>query len=103
MLSDALKGKAPLRRVFWVYGVGVSVGYSALGLFVDPLNVKSIVLYTVIGLAIGVVQCVMLWRCAPNSRSRLATSLTRLGVILGLLTIPLFLYLLYVYPAAMIP
>jgi hypothetical protein len=45
----------------------------------------------------------MLWRCAPNSRSQLATSLTRLGVILGLLTIPLFLYLLYAYPAAMIP
>ena len=70
MLSDALKGKAPLRRVFWVYGVGVSVAYSALGLFIDPLNVKSIVVYTVIGLAIGVVQCIMLWRCAPNSRSQ---------------------------------
>ena len=103
MLSDALQGKAPLRRAFWVYGVGVSVGYSALGLFIDPLNVKSIVLYTVVGLAIGVVQCVILWRCAPNSRSRLATSLTRVAVIIGLLTIPLFLYLLYAYPAAMIP
>ena len=103
MLSDALQGKAPLRRAFWVYGVGVSVAYSALGLFIDPLNVKSIVLYTVVGLAIGVVQCVILWRCAPNSRSRLATSLTRVAVILGLLTIPLFLYLLYAYPAAMIP
>jgi len=103
MLSDAFRGKASLRRAFWLYGVGISVVYSALGLFVDPLNVRSLVVYTVVGLAIGLVQCIILWRCAPNSRSRLATRLTRIAVIAGLLTIPLFLYLLYAAPAALVP
>ena len=101
-LTDPLRGRTPLRRVFWVYCVLVSVVYSALGLLIDPLNVTSVRVYTVLGLAIGVVQCIMLWQCAYNSRSRALGVWVRISVILGLLMIPLLLYLVYAYASLII-
>jgi hypothetical protein len=96
-LTDPLQGRTPLRRVFWVYGVGVSVVYSFLGLLVDPLNATSVRVYTVLGAAIGVVQSIMLWKCAYNTRSRALGRWVRVSVVAGLITIPLLLYLLYSY------
>lgn len=96
-LTDPLQGRTSLRRVFWVYGFGVSVVYSFLGLLVDPLNVTSVRVYTVLGAAIGVVQSIMLWRCAYNTRSRLLGHWVRASVVVGLIAIPLLMYLLYSY------
>lgn len=96
-LTESLQGKAPLRTVFWVYGVGVSVVYSFLGLLVDPLNSTSVRVYTVLGAVIGVMQSIMLWKCAYNSRSRALGRWVRISVVAGLITIPLLLYLLYSY------
>ena len=101
-LTDALAGRAPLRRVFWLYCVGGSLAYSVLGLWVDPLNLRSVTVYSVIGVGIGVVQCIMLWRCAYNGKSRAVGHLVRASVLAGLILIPLLGYLFYIYAGAMI-
>jgi len=37
-LADALRGKPSLARAFWLYGVGISVVYSVIGLLIDTQN-----------------------------------------------------------------
>jgi hypothetical protein len=100
VLTDPLQGKTPLWKVFWVYGVAVSIGYSFLGLLLDPLNSTSIGLYTAIGLGLGVVQSIMMWQCAFNGKSRAVGRLVRASVVIGLISIPLMLYLLFHYASA---
>jgi hypothetical protein len=47
---------------------------------------------------------VILWRCAPNSRSRFLGRLIRTAVVVGLIiVVPLTLYLLFTDPASLLP
>ena len=102
-VADALSGKVSLARAFWLYGLGISVVYSLVGLLIDLQNVPIVVLYLVVGLALGVLQTIILWQCAPNSRSAFLSRLTRVAVVVGLILIPLMLYLLFANPDALLP
>jgi glucan phosphoethanolaminetransferase (alkaline phosphatase superfamily) len=102
-LTDALSGKVSLARAFWLYGFGVSVGYSAIGAFIDVTHTVAITIYLVLGLVVGLVQTVILWRSAKNSPSRFLGRLVRILVIVGLLMIPVMIYLLYTGSAALLP
>ena len=102
-LGDPLRGKTSLGRAFWGYGLGVTVAYSILGWLLDPTTVTAIVVYTLIGLVLGILQSVILWRCAPNSRSAFLGRLVRATVVVGLILVPLMLYVLISNPAALLP
>lgn len=94
-LADALGGKTSLARAFWVYGLGVSVVYSFIGLLVDAQNVFGAVAYVLFGVALGVLQTIVLWRSANNSRSRFLGRLVRATVVFGLIVAALMIYLLF--------
>jgi hypothetical protein len=94
-LTDALAGKVSLARAFWGYGLGISVAYSLVGLFVDIENRPLAVAYLVGGLALGVGQTIILWRCAYNSPSRILGSLVRTGMVLGFVVVAFALYFLF--------
>ncbi len=101
-LTDALSGKVSLSRAFWLYGLGVSVGYSAIAAFIDLSKPVAITIYVVLGLVLGVLQSVILWRSAKNSPSRLLGRLVRIVVIIGLLLTLVMVYLLYTGAAALL-
>ena len=94
-LTDALSGKASLARAFWVYGLGVSVVYSLIGAFIDVESPLALITYLLFGLAVGVLQTVILWRSAHNSPSKFLSRLGRIAVIVGLIMVPLMLYVLF--------
>jgi hypothetical protein len=94
-LSDALGGRVSLSRAFWIYGVGVSVAYSVAGLFIDLEHRTAVVGYLVVGTALGVLQTIILWRCAYNSQSRVLGRLLRIAMIAGLVLVGIVLYVLY--------
>jgi hypothetical protein len=94
-LADALSGKSSLARAFWVYGLGVSVGYSLIGLFIDTQHVVGVAVYLLFGVALGVLQTVVLWRCAYNSRSRFLGRLVRIAMVSGLIMVAIMLYVLF--------
>jgi hypothetical protein len=100
-LTDALTGKLSLARAFWVWGVGVSIGYSLIGAFIDVEHTLALTVYLVLGLALGVVQTVILWRSASNSRSKFLIRLVRAVVIVGLIVTALTLYLLLTNPSVL--
>lgn len=101
-LTDALSGKVSLARAFWLYGLGVSVGYSVIGAFIDLTHSVAVTIYVVLGLVLGVVQTVILWRSAKNSPSKFLARLVRVLVIVGLLMIAVMIYLLYTGSAALL-
>lgn len=101
-LTDALSGKVSLARAFWLYGLGVSVGYSVIGAFIDLTHSVAVTIYVVLGLVLGVVQTVILWRSAKNSPSKFLARLVRILVIVGLLMIAVMIYLLYTGSAALL-
>ena len=94
-LTDPLTGRTSLGRAVWLYGLGGSFVYSVIGLLF-PETPAGLTAYVLLGLAIGIGQSVILWRCAPNSRSAFATRLVRFAVIVGLILMPVMLYLLFV-------
>lgn len=96
-LTDALTGRTSLQRAFWLYGLGGTVAYSAAGLLF-PETPLGIGLYLGIGLVLGVLQSVILWRCAPNSRSSLARRLTRAAIVVGLVVTVVVLYVMFAFP-----
>jgi hypothetical protein len=102
-LADALSGKASLSRAFWVYGFGVSVVYSLIGLFIDIQNRLAIVVYLLVGAVLGVLQTVILWRCAYNSRSRLVGRLVRTAVVFGLLVAVVMVYVSFTHSDLLLP
>jgi uncharacterized protein YacL len=101
-LTEALAGRVSLARAFWLYGIGVSVGYSAIGAFIDVTHPVAVTIYLVLGLVVGLVQTVILWRSAKNSPSRFLGRLVRIAVIVGLIMIPVMLYLIYTGSAALL-
>ena len=102
-LTDALSGKASLARAVWLYGFGVSVAYSLIGAFIDVENPLALTIYLLFGLGIGVLQTVVLWRSAYNSPSRFLGRLVRTAVIVGLIMVPLMLYLLFTNSDLLLP
>ena len=94
-LADALSGKVSLSRAFWLYGLGVSVAYSVIGLLIDVQNLPALIIYLIVGLALGVLQTVALWRSASNSRSRFLGRLVHAAMIFGFILLAIMLYFLY--------
>jgi hypothetical protein len=99
---EPLKGKVSLGLAFWGYGLGVSVVYSILVWLLNPTTVPSIVAYTLIGLILGVLQSVILWRCAPNARSAFLGRLVRTVTVVGLILVALMLYVIIKNPEALL-
>jgi uncharacterized membrane protein YuzA (DUF378 family) len=98
-LSDALSGKDSLARAFWIWGVGVSVAYSLIGAFIDVEHPIALAVYLVVGIALGVLQTVILWRSASNSRSKVLGGLVRAAAIGGLVLAVLVLCVLLSNPS----
>ena len=94
-LTEALAGKVSLSRAFWLYGFGLSLVYSVVGAFIDLANPVAVTIYLVFGLVVGLVQMLILWRSAKNSPSKFLGRLVRTAVIVGLLMIPVMIYLAY--------
>ena len=99
-LIDALSGKASLARAFWVYGLGISVAYSLIELFIDAENPLVSSFYMLVGVVLGVLQSIILWRCAYNSRSKFLGRFVRTGIVLGFVAMAIVLYLLYQFGRA---
>lgn len=102
-LAEPLRGRTSLWQVIWIYGLGASILYTLLGWVLAPETPVGIGLYFIGGLALGVVQSVMLWQCAYNSRFPAAGRLLRVMVVIGLLMLPLMLYVLFRHPEALLP
>ena len=101
-LADPLAGKTSLGRAVWLYGFGGSLVYSVIGLLF-PETTAGFTVYVSLGLAIGILQSVILWRCAPNARSAFVGRLVRAGVIVGLILVPIMLYLIFASPDMLLP
>jgi len=91
-ITDPLNGKTSLARAFWLYGFGISIAYSVIALLI-PATPVGYALYVVSGFAVGILQSVILWRCAPNSRSAFLGRMVRTAVVVGLIAVPIMLYL----------
>jgi len=101
-LTDPLTGKTSLGRAFWLYGFGGSIAYSVIALLL-PETPTGYTVYVVLGLALGILQSVILWRCAPNSRSAFLSRFVRITVVVGVIMVPLVLYLLFTTADALLP
>jgi hypothetical protein len=95
-LADALNGKVSLARAFWLYGLGISLVYSLIGLLVQSGPVA--VIYVLVGLALGVLQTIIVWRCADNSRFRFLGRLVRIATVFGVVLLAIMLYVLFTNP-----
>lgn len=93
-LADALSGKVSLSRAFWLYGFGISVVYSLIGALVDIQNLPVVMTYLFVGLVLGVLQTIILWRCASNSRSKFLGRLVRAVMVFGFIVVAIMLYVL---------
>ena len=102
-LADALSGKVSLSRAFWVYGLGISVAYSLIGLLIDIQNPLRVTVYLLVGAALGVLQTIILWRCAYNSRSRFLGRLVRIAMVFGLIMVAVMLYVLFTNSDLLLP
>ena len=102
-LTNALSGKLSLTRAFWIWGVGVSVAYSLIGAFIDVEHTLALTVYLAFGLALGILQTVILWRCASNSRSKFLVRLVRTVVIVGLIMAALALFVMLANPSLVVP
>ena len=94
-LAEALSGKVSLARAFWLYGLGISVVYSLVGLFVDIDNRPLLAIYLIVGLALGVLQTVILWRSAAHSPSKFLGRLVRTLMVAGVVLVAIMLYVLF--------
>ncbi len=93
-LAEALSGKVSLSRAFWLYGFGLSVVYSLIGLLIDIQNLPVVMIYVLVGLALGVLQTIILWRSASNARSRFLGRLVRTVMVFGFIVVAIMLYVL---------
>ncbi len=94
-LADALSGKVSLARAFWLYGLGISVVYSLMGLLIDLQDRPAVAIYLIVGLALGVLQTIILWRNASNSRSKFLGRLVRTAMVFGFIVVAIMLYVLF--------
>ena len=94
-LADALSGKVTLSRAFWLYSVVVSVAYSLIGLVIDIQSRAAVAIYVIVGLALGVLQTIILWRSASNSRSKFLGRLVHTAMVVGFVVVVIMLYVLF--------
>lgn len=92
-VTDPLRGKTPLGRVIWLYGIVGSLVYSVLGLLFDVTNERALLLYTIGGLLYTVYVTIATYRCAGTVRSGFLRRLVQLSAVLTLLLLPLLAYL----------
>lgn len=92
-VTDPLRGKTPLSRVVWVYGVLGSLAYGALELFLDAGSAVEMRLYSIGGLVFSIYVTVATYRCAGNCGSPFWARMARLSAVLTLLLLPLLFYL----------
>jgi len=100
IIADPLRGRTPLWKVIWIYGFGVSVIYTlAAELWAQP-GVLGEGLNLLIGLVIGVLQSIMLWQCAYNTRSksRFWGNCVRGSVVVAALMVMVTLYVIWKHP-----
>ena len=102
-LADGLLGKPSLARAFWVYGVGISVVYSLIGLLIDTQNLFVATVYLLFGIALGVLQTVVLWRCAYNSRSRFLGKVVRTAMVASLILLAIVVCVLFINSDMLLP
>jgi len=102
-LADALRGKLSLGRAFWLYGVGISVVYSLVGLLIDTQNLFVATVYLLFGIALGVLQTVVLWRCAYNSRSRFLGKVVRTAMVASLILLAIVVCVLFINSDMLLP
>ena len=92
-VKDPLEGKTSLSRVIWLYGLGGSLLYGSLELFLDPENQFVMRVYTIVGLIFTVYCIVGTYRCAKNTKSPWVARSARIGSIILLLLLPVLTYL----------
>ncbi len=92
IIMDPVRGKSSLSTAFWGYGFGASVLFSIPPLFVDLEQANAIKIYLGLGLLLGIYQLVCLWQCAPNCKSPLLKTYTRVCVVASFLALPFILY-----------
>ena len=102
-LADALGGRVSLSRAFWIYGLGISVVYSALGLLIDLKSSLGVTVYLLLGALLGVLQTIILWRCAYNSRSIFLGRLVRIAMVFGLILVAIMLCVLLTNSELLLP
>jgi len=99
-LAEPLRGKTVALEGdldIWLWCLSV---YTLLGWMFVPETPFGITVYFLLALALGILQSVMLWQCAYNSRFPAAGRLLRGVVVVGLLMVPLMLYVLFRHPEA---
>jgi hypothetical protein len=96
-LIDPLRGRTPLWQVIWIYGFGASVVYALLEPLFSTTRLGNGV-YWALGTIIGIVQSVMLWQCAYNSRRPGYGRVLRVLVVLAALLVPFTLYFIWSHP-----
>ena len=94
-LSEPLRGKTSLSKVFWLYGLLGSILVSALGLAVDPANEPATRIYIVFELLFSVYVTVATYQCASNCRSKFLAQLARISAVISLLMLPVLAYLYF--------
>jgi hypothetical protein len=96
-LTDPLRGRTPLWQVIWIYGFGGSLAYLLIEpLFPDSHAGKGV--YYALGVAVSIVQAVMLWRCSYNAKSPVYGRFLRVLVVISVALLPLLLYVLWTHP-----
>ena len=94
-LSEPLRGKTSLSKVFWLYGLLGSILVSAVGLAVDPGNVPATRIYIAFELLFSVYVTVATYQCASNCRSKLLARLARISAVISLVALPVLAYLYF--------
>jgi hypothetical protein len=92
-IEAPLQGKTSVSRVFWLYGVVLSLLYSSLEFLIDPGNTVLLRLYTLGGALLTVYVIVGTYRCAVNCRSPGMARFVRVSCVISLLLLPLITYL----------
>jgi hypothetical protein len=99
-LTDPLTGKTSLARAFWLYGLGGSILFSALGALLSPESTLGVALYFAAAIVLGLLQSFILWRCAFNSRSAFLGGIIRASVVGALIGLSIAVYLIFRNPVA---
>ena len=94
-LSEPLRGKTSLSKVFWLYGLLGSILVSALGLAVDPANEPATRIYIAFELLFSVYVTVATYQCASNCGSRILARLARISAVFSLVMLSVLAYLYF--------
>jgi uncharacterized membrane protein YvlD (DUF360 family) len=72
-------------------------------LFIDAENPLVATFYMLVGVFLGILQTIILWRCAYNSRSKFLGRFVRTGIVFfvfGSIAMAIVLYVLYQFGRA---